>query len=292
MGHGSAQYSRATGAANPRLARLERPPFKLRDTGRPEFAFLWKNLLSSSAFFRLNTAITIVAIILGGSEWLIRRPDLEALRLAAATSFGAFLAIAVVLGPMVARQDLRADLRNSDILKSYPLRGWQIVLGELLTPVLILSSLIWISLLAEFLLLPADKLLWLTPSLRSAAALGLAVLAPPFVAIQLLVANAATVIFPAWAQSAGDRTERGIEVLGQRIIFIAGQLLITVVTTIPAALIAAVIFFVGHWLIGFVSAAVFAVAAVFILLVLEASLGVRWLGIRFEHFDLSAELRP
>jgi ABC-2 type transport system permease protein len=255
-------------------------------------AFVWKNLLSTSAFFRPNVAILVLAIILGGSEWLLRQPTLEPIRIFTALIFGMLLAVTLLLGPMIARQDLRADLPNSDILKTYPLRGWQIALGELLTPLSILSALLWMCLLAEFLLLPANKLMWLSPSLRAAAALGLAVLVPPFVAIQLLVLNAAAVLFPAWVHSAADHTDRGIEVMGQRLIFVAGQLLITAVAIVPAAIIAAVIFFVGQWLVGFVVAATMAVAGVFILLAMEAWLGVRWLGSRFEQLDLSAELRP
>ena len=274
------------------VRKVQRPPFKLRDEGRPEVAFVWKNFLSTSALFRPNVAIVVLAIILGGSEWLLRHPTLEPIRVFAAVIFGVMLALTLLLGPMIARQDLRADLPNSDILKTYPLRGWQIALGELLTPLSILSVLIWMCLLAEFLLLPDDKPMWLTPSLRAGAALGLAVLVPPLVAIQLLVPNAATVLFPAWVHSAGDRTDRGIEVMGQRLIFVAGQLLITAVAIVPAAITAAVIFLVGQWLAGFVVAAALAVAAVSILLAIEAWLGVRWLGSRFEQLDLSTELRP
>ena len=255
-------------------------------------AFVWKNLLSTSAFFRPNVAIVALATILGGSGWLLRHPTLEPIRVFTAVIFGILLVITLLLGPMIARQDLRADLPNSDILKTYPLRGWQIALGELLTPLSILSVLIWMCLLAEFLLLPDDKPIWLTPSLRAGVALGLAVLVPPFVAIQLLVPNAAAVLFPAWVHSSGDRTDRGIEVMGQRLIFIAGQLLITAVAIVPAAITAAVIFFVGQWLVGFVVAAALAVAAVFTLLAMEAWLGVHWLGSRFEQLDLSMELRP
>jgi ABC-2 type transport system permease protein len=272
--------------------KAQPPPFNLQKAGRPETAFLWKNLLASSGFFRPKAALVALAIVVGGCEWLVWHPLLQPIRLIAALVFGILLAAVVLLGPLMARQDLRSDLSNSDILKTYPLRGWQIALGELLAPVSILSTLIWLCLLAEVLLLPADKWVWLTPSLRAAAALSLAVLAPPFVAVQLLVPNAAAVVFPAWAQSAGDRTERGIEVLGQRIIFLVGQLLITAVAIVPAAIIAAVIFVVGQWLAGLILATVLAVLAVFSLLALEACLGVRWLGNRFEHFDLSAELRP
>ncbi len=276
----------------PTARKAQRPPFKLAEAGRPEIAFLWKNLLASGAFFRPRIAIVVLAIVLGGCEWLVRQSPEAPLRVVAPVMFGFLLAGGMLLGPMMARQDLRADLPNSDILKTYPLRGWQIALGELLAPVAILSTWVWVCLLAEFVLLPAEKLPWLTPSLRAGAALGLAVLAPPFLAVQTLVPNAAAVVFPAWAQSAGDRAERGIEVLGQRIIFLTGQLLITAVATVPAAITAAVIFFLGQWLLGFVLAAALAVAAVFGLFVLEVWLGVRWLGSRFELFDLSAELRP
>jgi uncharacterized membrane protein len=272
--------------------KARRPAFDLGHAGRPEVAFLWKNLLSTSSFFRPRTAIVVVAIILAGSQWLVRQPGLASARVFVVLLFGILLGVVLLLGPMLARQDLRTDLHSSDILKTYPLRGRQIVLGELLTPLAILSALVWICVLALFLLLPADQWRWLTPALRDGAALGLAVLTPPFVAIQLLVPNAAAVVFPAWTPTAGNRTERGIEVMGQRIIFLAGQLFITAVATVPAALGAAVIFLVAQWLAGLAVAIVLAVAAAFTLLALEAWLGVRWLGNRFERFDLSAELQP
>jgi hypothetical protein len=255
-------------------------------------AFLWKNLLSTSAFFRPRVAMIVLAIILVGAAWLVKQPSLAPARLFIVMMFGMLLAGTLIFGPLIARQDLRADLPNADILKTYPLRGWQIVLGEMLTPLAILSALIWVCLLAGFLLLPAGELKWLTPSLRGAAALGLAVLAPPFVAIQLLVPNAAAVFFPAWAQSAGNRAERGIEVMGQRLIFVSGQWFITAIAALPAAIGAAIIFVVAQWLAGFGVAAVLAVATVFSVLAVEAWLGVRWLGSHFEKFDLSAELQP
>ncbi len=278
---------RGQGAAR----KAQRQAFTLQAHGRPEAAFLWKNLLSASALFRPNVAIGLFVVVLGGCTWLARQPELEALRFVVMMMSGMLLAMTLLIGPMIARQDLRSDLLNVDMLKTYPLHGWQIVAGELLTPLSILSGFIWLCLLVGFLLLPGDKVSWLTPSLRGGAALGLAVLAPPLVAIQLLVANAAAVVFPAWTQSAGSRAERGIEVLGQRIIFITGQLLITVIAMVPAVLSAALVFLIAQWLAGPVTAAVVAVGAVFVLLCAEACLGVRWLGGRFEKFDLSAELR-
>ena len=272
--------------------KAQREPFSLAGVGRPELAFLWKNLISTSALFRPRSALIAAVAIVAGSTWLADHPAFEQARLVVLAVSTAIFAVALLLGPQIARQDLRADLPNSDILKTYPLRGWQIVLGELLTPVAILTVTAWLALLAAALMFPPMRMQWLTPQLRAGIAIGLGLLAPAFCALQLLLPNAAAVLFPAWVQMVGNRSERGLEVLGQRIIFLGGQLLIATLALVPAAIGAAVVFLVAQWLAGpFVAAAV-AVATTFAVLVTEVWLGIQWLGHRFERFDLSAELRP
>jgi len=202
------------------------------------------------------------------------------------------LIMTVLLGPQVARLDLRMDLANADILKTYPLRGWQIVLGEVLTPVAILSVVFWLELLLVFLTMPRDAVSRIPPDLRGAAAFALAVLAPPFLAIQVLMPNAATVLFPAWVQTTRDQTERGIEVMGQRLIFVASQLLVTALVILPALLVGGSIFFVVNLVGGLEVGAAAAVIAMAALLGAEAWFGIRWLGNRFEGLDISTELRP
>lgn len=268
------------------------PAFALGSVGRPELAFLWKNLLATSAFFRPRPILVLTAIIVGATSWLSRQPDLEPIRAALSIVGFVILIMTVLLGPQIARQDLRTDLVNADILKTYPLRGWQIVLGELLTPVAILSVVFWIALLTVYLSLPGDSLARIPLGLRSEAALGLAVLAPPFIAIQVLMPNVATVLFPAWVQVTRDQTERGIEVLGQRLIFVAGQLLVTTLVLLPALLVGASILFIVNLITGFEVGAAVAVIAMTVLLAVEAWLGIRWLGNRFEELDISSELRP
>jgi hypothetical protein len=272
--------------------KAQRAPFDLARAPRPELAFLWKNLLSTNAFFRPKPVLYLVLFILISTQLLARNPHFEGTRAVTAVICSVLIVVTVLLGPILARNDLRADLRNSDILKTYPLRGWQIVFGELLTPIAILSVLVWLFLLSSYLLLPTQTLHWLAPGVRGIAALGIAVVAPPFVAIQLLVLNAATLIFPAWAQTVGNPTERGIDVLGQRIIFMAAQLLVTLFATLPAVLLAALILLVGQWLMGFTVGAVLAIAGMCLLLAWEAWLGLRWLGTQFDRFDLATELRP
>lgn len=268
------------------------PAFVLGSVGRPELAFLWKNLLATGAFFRPRPMLVLAAILIGATSWLTRQSDLGPFNSVVSVLGVIILGMIVLLGPQVARQDLRTDLANADILKTYPLRGWQIVLGELLTPIAILSALFWIVLLVTYLSLHGGDFAWIPPGLRGEAALALALLAPPFIALQVLMPNAATVLFPAWVQATRDRSERGIEVLGQRLIFVASQLLVTTLAILPALIVGALIFFVGNLIAGLAVGVGLAVIAMAALLGLEIWLGVRWLGSRFEKLDLSSELRP
>ena len=265
-------------------------PFKLSSTGRPELAFLWKNLLASASYLRPRVALIAAAVIVVGSQWLARAEH-EALQAAAAAFAMIVAGYTLAFGPLVARQDLRLDLSNTDILKTYPLRGWQIVLGEVLTPVAILTVMLWLMLLAAALTFQPQHVEWLTPATRTAAALAIALLLPPLCAIQVLVMNAAVVLFPAWVPRGADRGG-GIDVLGQRIFFLAGLFLVMAGALLPAAIGAAAIFFATLWVIGAPAAAALAFVAALGVFTVEIGLAIAWLGTRFERFDLSAELRP
>lgn len=268
-------------------------PFRLAATGRPEFAFLWKNLLGTHPFFRPRTFYIATGLLCVVCTWLASRPDYRVGLVVISTAALITGGYTLFLGPQLARQDLRSDLLNTDILKTYPLRGWQLVLGELLTPLAILTALLWLVLLTLALSLHWGRLdAWLTPPLRIELVLCLGLIAPLVCALQLLVPNAATLLFPAWMHSMRNRTERGIEVVGQRIIFVAGQVLIVLLALLPAALLAALLIFASQWLVGVAAAVLMATFAVVLILVGEIWLGLWWLGTRFDRFDLSGELRP
>ena len=277
---------------NVAVIKARTPSFALGSSGRPELAFLWKNLLATGAFFRPRPMLVFTAILVGAMSWLSRQPDLEPIRIVLTVAGLIVLILTALVGPQFARQDLRMDLVNTDILKTYPLRGWQIVLGEVLTPVVILSVVFWIALLTVTLSLPGDSFARFPQDLRTEAALGLAVLAPPFIAIQVLMPNAATVFFPAWVQATRDHTERGVEVLGQRLIFVGGLLLVTALVLLPALLVGGLVFFLVNLITGPGIGVATAVIAMAVLMGIEAWLGIRWLGSRFEMLDISSELRP
>jgi hypothetical protein len=231
-------------------------------------------------------------IIVVGCNWLALQPHPAPKLMVVTIIAGIAAGYIAFLGPQFARQDLRSDLAHADILKSYPLHGWQVLLGELLTPVAILSSLLWLALLAFALSFSPHNLPWLTPGLHVVATFGIALVIPLLCALQLLIPNAAAVLFPGWMQSTRHRGERGIEMLGQRIIFVLGQMLVIVVALLPAALGAAVLFFATQWLVGPVAATGLTTVAVVVILGAEVGCGLWWLGQRFERLDLAAELRP
>jgi hypothetical protein len=272
--------------------KAQRAPFKLAGAGRPELAFLWKNLLASASYLqRPRAALIAAAVIFLGSTWLARL-DLAPLAFVITVLAAIGAGYTLVFGPMVARQDLRHDLPNADILKTYPLPGWQIVLGEILAPIAIVTVLIWLQVFTAVLNFhpPPGEVAVFTLGMRVAAGIGICLLTPFVCAILVLVMNAAVLLFPAWAPLGGARA--GIDVMGQRIFFAAGLFLAMAAALLPAALVAAAVFFLTLWMIGPVVAAGLAVVAVLTVLGSEIAVAVFFLGKRFESFDLSAELKP
>ncbi|MBL9208821.1 MAG: hypothetical protein JNL92_00035 [Opitutaceae bacterium] len=268
-------------------------PFPLADAGRPELAFLWKNLLSTWPYFTVRVWGLAALVIAGAGIWLRRQPEGPLLASTVGGVALIFSAYVVIVGPQFARQDIRSDLTHADLLKTYPLPGWQIVLGELLAPTVILTGVLWLTLLTAVVTLQPVGLglSWLTPSLRLAAGLGLACVAPVMVALQLLVPNAAALFFPGWFQMSRTRGG-GPEVIGQRMIFFFAQVLTMLCALLPAFLVGGAVILMLHWIIGLTAAVVCASLAVWVVLAGEVWAGVHWLGTRFESLDLSADLRP
>jgi ABC-2 type transport system permease protein len=269
-------------------------PFRLAGTGRPELAFLWKNLLAVPAWLNLRTlALSATAIVIAG-VWAGGHPEWRPAMLVAGTVTGFAMFYILLLGPQLARQDLRQDLPNLDIIKIYPLRGWQVLLGELLAPTAILSGLLWLALLAAVMVLRARLGAALPPGALLVAGLAAVVVVPPLVAVQLLVPNTAAVMFPAWAEAlrAPGAGGGGIDVMGQRLIFVLGQMLVLVLAMLPVVAIGLLGVLVGRHLVGLVPAAMLSTLAMSAMLAAEVAVGVWLLGEDFEQLDLSAELRP
>jgi len=271
--------------------KARREPFRLAARGRPETAFLWKNLISAWSGFKLRTLFLAAGAIFLCCRGLERHtigPQVLGVVLSITLLMAGYT---LLLGPQYARQDLRSDLSNADILKTYPLPGWQIVLGELLAPTAILGGLWWLELLTIGLCMPeAGPSAWLPAGLRLPFLLALGVVAPLVSALQLLAPNATALLFPGWIQSPRNKGP-GIDFFGQRMIFMFGQILATAVSILPAALAAGIIYFASSWVIGMAAAVLLGTAAAAVIILGELWIGIWWLGERFEGFDAGAEMR-
>jgi hypothetical protein len=277
--------------------KARREPFRLSGSGRPETAFFWKNLLAIRSWFNLRAFASIISFAIIMATLSLRSShgthgsggNLPLMVLVGSAIMAFYTLIA---GPQFIRQDLRSDLANADMLKLYPLAGWQVVAGEMLAPIVILSGLLWIALLAAAWALSrlGDAGGGMSAAERLAAILCIAPVVPPLCALQLLVPNAAALLFPGWFQATRTRAG-GIEAVGQRLIFAIGQLFAVLLALLPAAASAMLLIVATKWLIGLAAAVVLATLAVLVILGAELWIGLWWLGTRFEKLDIATELR-
>lgn len=266
--------------------KARRPWFKLAGTGPAATALLWKNLIGVGQVFSVRLWISIIVIVTVLGVSLGKIGNSEGLSVMAAILIAVALSYSLLLGPQLLRLDFRNDLPQADILKTFPMRGWQIALGEILAPVAVLAAFQWLMLLV------GAGLLFCLPgkqeTLFLAIALGAAMLLPVLDLIVLLIPNAAVLLFPSWIQ-AGKDSPRGIEATGQRLIFALGQMLVLLVALLPAAGVFVGVFFLLYFAFGPAAAVPPASLAATIVLAAEGSFGVMLLGKLFERFDVTEE---
>jgi ABC-2 type transport system permease protein len=268
--------------------KSRRPPFVLAPVGPPAVALLWKNLLSAGQAFRLRVLLVLVVLGLSMSLSLGRTMGNSDVSMILGMIALMFVAWSLFLGPQLMRQDFRQDLGLAEVLKMYPLRGWQVAFGELLAPAVVLTALQWFLLLLSLVLLWHADLRVLDRPARLAVAAGAALLLPVLNFITLQIPNAAVLLFPAWFQTGKDGPQ-GIEATGQRIISMLAQLLVFVLGLLPAAIGFVVVYVVCRLVVGFSLALLLGSVMAAVILAVEAALGVLLLGHLFERLDLSAE---
>lgn len=268
--------------------KSRRDPFHLRPGGAAAVALLWKNLISAGNVFNLRMAVLLlvvvasIAIALRGTATNINWVGVLGIFACAATGW------MLLVGPQILRQDLRQDLPNADLLKSFPLRGWQVVAGEILAPAVILTVIHWLLILMAAVCVGALAQGQLSGTLLLAIGFGAALVLPGFNLISLLIPNAAVLLFPAWFQ-AGRQGPAGLEATGQRLIFAIGQFLAFALSLIPAGIGFLIVFLLVRLVLGDAVAVALGAVVAAVALAAEVALGVLLLGRCFERFDLSAE---
>jgi hypothetical protein len=268
-----------------------KPPFPLAPTGFAPLAFLWRGLIGAGPFWRVRNGLAVLVFALAGVLWLGHsatwRPVLQVISgVAAGISIWLF-----VVGPMFVQRGLRDTLDQLDIFKAGPLRGWQIALGQMLTPVTLIASVQWLLLaVAATAYVEAGLATFGGPAVVCATALGVALVAPLLCALMLCVPFAGLLFFPAWATAFGARGG-GFEVVGQRMIFMFGYIVALLVALVPPVLLAGAAFALGYWLGSPVLAVLLATLVALAALGVEYAAALLWLGGRVDRFDVSQELR-
>lgn len=269
--------------------KAKRAPFRLGPMGFTPLAFLWKNLIQAQAIFRARTILFILLPIIITGVMIGR----------GAARSGSLLVVALVLtlmlfgwslliGAQMVRCDLRQDLNSMDVLKLFPLRGWQIVAGEVAAPVVILTVVQWLLLLllATLLLAAGTTAGW--AQIPKTWILAAALLVPFWNALALLIPNATALLFPGWFQMRADGPQ-GFEVAGQRLLLMFGQLIVISLTLLPAGLLFVVGFVPLQWAGAFTLAPLVGAVGAALAMAGEIVLGIWLVGKLFDRFDLAAE---
>jgi hypothetical protein len=164
-----------------------------------------------------------------------------------------------------------------------------VIRGEMLWNGLLLTGIAWTALICATIYsaagFPGLSFVW-----RSSLALTALLLAPALVFGQLTVQNATAVLFPAWVPL-GNARPRGLDMMGQRLLLMAGVLVTLAVFMLPGVIVGGALWlafsrFIGAAILVPGAAICLTIVAVEVLAITEA------LGPAYERLDLTGIERP
>jgi putative ABC exporter len=261
------------------------PLFRLAPVGWPAGAILWKNLVAVTRTRRVRN----VALALGGAGVIVGalsfNPNGTLAEIAGwlAATWGGVM---IVIGPQWVRNDLRGDLLKLDLLRSYPLRGWSVVIAEVGASTVLLTA-IQLSLLAiAYLAFLGNQTMRPELEERTLLLLGAVIYLPAINLLGMLIQNAAALLYPAWVRLGSGRPG-GVEALGQNLLMmVAFVALLGLTLALPATLAGGGFLLLRSVFDGW--AAVPATVLALGTMAFEAALIVEWLGRIFERTDPAA----
>ena len=273
---------RRAGDPQPRRSRATPSLLRLSPTGWPAGAILWKNLVAGTRVKRIRNA----ALILGSAGAIVCvlsfDPDGTLAELAGWLALF-WAGLMVVTGPQYVRNDLRSDLLKLDLLRSYPLPGWSVVLAEAGASTLMLTTIQFCLLGIAYLAFLGNQTMVPDLEERTLLLLGSIAVLPAINLLGMLIQNGAALLYPAWVRLGSGRAA-GVEVLGQNVLMmiafvalLAGTLILPV--TISAGTFLLLRAALDQW--AMVPAAVLGLG----IIGFEAAVILEWLGRIFERTD-------
>ena len=272
--------------AQPKVGKRPKTPFRLAPRGRIETAILWKNLILVSRYVSVATFVRLLPLVIifgiafsqSGRAGLAEMMGFFALTL---------IVMLVLMGPMLARNDLRQDLSNLAVLKTWPVAGRTLLRGEVLAPTVLLSVVVLILIVAAAsLLTPTLMKAGVSWSDQLAYIVSAILVAPALILGQVVLQNAIAVLLPAWA-GLGSSRSRGIDAMGQRILLTFGTFVGLMIGLIPAALIAGGIGVTLYAITDRVMILIPALASAVVVLA-ECWVATELLGLVLDRTDVSA----
>jgi hypothetical protein len=270
-------------------AKARTPVWRLSPTGFKPLAFLWKALIKFGGR-RALTLWSLLFVTLAAMASLLHlygggKPPGWAITLATLVGIGCYgtILISFIMVGQAATAQLRQGMVAMDLLKTYPIPGWQLALGELSGPLLLGTLLQWAALAIGAVLITA--MFKAAGLIVAVVATGLAVLLPAFNLSMSILPCAAALIFPGWFKPQ-DTASQGLEGTGLRLLVGIGQLAAMAVMLLPVAFFGACAWFIaGKWVTWFVWQAVVAGGVGAFVLALESALGIAWLGSLYDTYD-------
>jgi ABC-2 type transport system permease protein len=274
---------RPPGAAAPRASSRPTPPLvRLSPVGWPAGAILWKNLVAATRTRRVRHFVLTLGA--AGLVVCVLSFDPEGTLAEIAGWLAVFWAgVMVVTGPQYVRNDLRGDLLKLDLLRSYPIRGWSVVLAEAAASTLMLTAIQLGLLGIGYLAFLGNQSMVPEFEERTLLLLASVVFLPAINLLGMLIQNGAALLYPAWVHLGTGRAG-GVEALGQNLLMmIAFLALLSLTLLLPVAIGGGAFLLLRDALQAW--AVVPASFLVLGIMGFEAALMVEWLGRLFERTD-------
>jgi hypothetical protein len=273
----------AGGAKGARRSRtVTAPLFRLAPAGWPAGAILWKNLVAVTRTKRIRNAALMLGGLGIGVAILSFDPESTLAEIAGWLAVS-WAGIMIVIGPQYVRNDLRSDLLKLDLLRSYPLRGWSVVIAEAAASTLMLTVIQLALLGIAYLAFLGNQSMMPDLEERTMLLGAAMVFLPAINLLGMLIQNGAALLYPAWVRLGSGRPG-GVEALGQNLLMmIAFLALLSLALVLPVAIAGGTFLLLRGMLESWAAlpAAILALG----ITGFEAALIVEWLGGVFERTD-------
>jgi hypothetical protein len=261
------------------------PLFRLAPIGWPAGAILWKNLVAVTRTRRMRSAALTLGTLGVVVAALSFKPEGTLAEIAGWLALF-WAGLLIVTGPQYVRNDLRGDLLKLDLLRSYPLRGWSVVIAEAAASTIVLTAVQLTLLGIAYLAFLGNQSMEPDLEERTLLLAAAVIFLPAINLLGMLIQNGAALLYPAWVRLGSGRPG-GVEALGQNLLMmVAFVALLSLTLALPLAIAAGTFVLLRpvleNWAV--VPATLLAVGA----MAFEAALMVDWLGGIFERTDPAA----